>query len=317
MNARLSHLALLFASAASQAEPFATANVVAADADLCVYENTTIGVSKETAVVVDPVRGVAADNFRICIEDMASWPVGANTVSFASKRSSDGATSVALSGVLQRPAPPTPAPPPPAPVPPPPAPVPPPPAPVPPPPSPPPAPTPPPPAPPPAPTPPPAPAPSPSVSLWSTANPAGAVDGGADSAVTLGLRFSSTVSGSITGMRFYKYAGNTGAHIGNLWSATGAKLGTATFAAETASGWQTATFAAPIQIAAGSKYVISYQSLRGHYAFTENYFPRDYANGVLGAAANSGLYKYGATPVFPTSPWQYGNYWVDVIFKAK
>ena len=79
-----------------------------------------------------------------------------------------------------------------------------------------------------------------------------AVDGDADDAdaadgraVELGVKFTADVSGTITGIRFYKGAGNTGTHIGNLWTASGTKLASATFTNETASGWQQVTFATP------------------------------------------------------------------------
>ena len=36
-------------------------------------------------------------------------------------------------------------------------------------------------------------------------------------AVELGVKFRVDVDGFITGIRFYKGAGNTGTHIGNLW----------------------------------------------------------------------------------------------------
>ena len=59
----------------------------------------------------------------------------------------------------------------------------------------------------------------------------------------LGFRFFSEVSGFINGIRFYKGIGNTGTHIGNLWSNTGTLLATATFTDESAEGWQTVMFA--------------------------------------------------------------------------
>jgi len=34
----------------------------------------------------------------------------------------------------------------------------------------------------------------------------------------LGVSFKADTNGSITGIRFYKSAGNTGTHVGNLWS---------------------------------------------------------------------------------------------------
>jgi len=60
--------------------------------------------------------------------------------------------------------------------------------------------------------------------------------------VELGVKFKVDVAGSITGMRFYKGAGNTGTHTGNLWNASGTKLATATFTNETATGWQEVSF---------------------------------------------------------------------------
>ena len=56
-----------------------------------------------------------------------------------------------------------------------------------------------------------------------------------------GSRRSSTASS--TGVRFYKGAGNTGTHVGSLWGPNGQRLAQVTFANETATGWQTATFA--------------------------------------------------------------------------
>lgn len=150
-------------------------------------------------------------------------------------------------------------------------------------------------------------------SLWANATPV-SPDTGADSAVTLGVRFSASKAGRITGLRFWKFATNTGAHVGNVWSAAGAKLATITFSGETASGWQTAMLASPVPVAAGTVYVASYQALAGHYAFTTAYFVAPYTSGSLTATA--GTYAYGAAPTFPASTYQSGNYWVDVVFEA-
>ena len=45
------------------------------------------------------------------------------------------------------------------------------------------------------------------------------------SRVELGLRFTPTVDGFVTGVRFYKGAGNTGTHVGSLWSRQRAAAG--------------------------------------------------------------------------------------------
>ena len=62
--------------------------------------------------------------------------------------------------------------------------------------------------------------------------------------VEVGVKFQADLDGDITGIRFYKGAGNTGTHIGNLWTSTGQLLATATFVNETATGWQQVDFAA-------------------------------------------------------------------------
>src|SRR4051812_21547271 len=56
--------------------------------------------------------------------------------------------------------------------------------------------------------------------------------------VELGVRFSSSVPGRVTAIRFFKGAGNTGTHTGALWTRDGRRLASVTFNAETASGWQ-------------------------------------------------------------------------------
>ena len=68
------------------------------------------------------------------------------------------------------------------------------------------------------------------VSPWGQGNAPALVGPATDpNAVELGIQFQTTVAGTVTGLRFYKNPWNTGTHIGTLWSATGTKLGSATF----------------------------------------------------------------------------------------
>ncbi len=147
-------------------------------------------------------------------------------------------------------------------------------------------------------------------------------DAGDGSAVELGLKFRSDVSGSIAGVRFYKSAANAGTHVGNLWSSAGTLLASATFTNETASGWQTASFASPVGISANTTYLVSYFAPVGHYAGTQNSFATSgvdnpplhaLANGVDGP---NGVYRYGGSSGFPTSSFNASNYWVDVVFST-
>ena len=72
--------------------------------------------------------------------------------------------------------------------------------------------------------------------------------------------------------------GNTGTHVGNLWTSTGTLLATATFTDETASGWQQVNFSTPVQITAGTIYVASYHTNVGHYSDDIGYFAGQGAN---------------------------------------
>ncbi|KQR12190.1 DUF4082 domain-containing protein [Cellulomonas sp. Leaf334] len=135
------------------------------------------------------------------------------------------------------------------------------------------------------------------------------------SAVELGVSFSPTSWGVVTGVRFYKGAGNTGTHTGTLWSSSGQLLRTVTFADESASGWQTALFSSPYQVAPGTTYVVSYHAPQGHYAATPNDFTVNRTVGPLTTpAVGNGRYRYGSGGVAPTETWQQTNYFVDVVF---
>src|SRR5262249_45352876 len=94
------------------------------------------------------------------------------------------------------------------------------------------------------------------------------------SANELGVQFASSVPGFITGIRFYKGAGNTGTHVGYLWTSTGTLLASATFTSETSTGWQQVNFSTPVPIAAGPTYVASYLAPAGHYAADAGYFAK-------------------------------------------
>ncbi|HEY4302665.1 MAG TPA: immunoglobulin domain-containing protein [Candidatus Didemnitutus sp.] len=160
------------------------------------------------------------------------------------------------------------------------------------------------------------------VSVWSPSKVPAVVDAGADSAVELGMKFKSDVAGVVTGVRFYKAAANTGTHVGNLWSGSGARLASATFVGEGASGWQQVTFASPVAIAANTVYTVSYFCPAGHYSDDWNFFATSGTDApplhalANGASGSNGVFAYGSSGAFPTQSWNSCNYWVDVIFQA-
>ncbi|MDH6237584.1 DUF4082 domain-containing protein [Cryobacterium sp. CG_9.6] len=165
-------------------------------------------------------------------------------------------------------------------------------------------------------------------SIWGTNVVPSTVDSGDPGSVELGLKFTSTTAGQVTGVRFYKAAANTGTHSGSLWSASGTRLATAIFSGESASGWQTVTFASPVAILANTVYVVSYFAPSGRYSQTNGYLYPNPAPIPAGGwvdspplqaprslpGAPNGMYSYGSTSSFPTSTFRAQNYWVDVVF---
>jgi hypothetical protein len=140
----------------------------------------------------------------------------------------------------------------------------------------------------------------------------------AASPIELGMKFRADRDGYVTGVRFYKGPGNTGAHLGRLWSSRGEKLAEVTFSGESTSGWQQAQFSAPVRIAAGWTYVVSYYAPVGNYSYTYDYFGSNITRSPLtalvnGADGGNGVYRTGSSG-FPTATYRSTNYWVEPVF---
>ncbi|PDT17902.1 adhesin, partial [Rhizobium sp. J15] len=151
-------------------------------------------------------------------------------------------------------------------------------------------------------------------SLFGSATPA-VVNTNDTSAVELGVRFQTSVAGTVGGIRFYKGSQDTGTHTGSLWSSTGTRIATLTFTNETASGWQTAYFSSPVALTPGQIYTASYHTNTGRYSTTADYFLSNVTSGPLTApASGNGVYRYGSNSLYPTATFNETNYWVDVMF---
>ena len=158
--------------------------------------------------------------------------------------------------------------------------------------------------------------------IWpSTARPTVTADTDR-SAVEVGVKFRADVDGTVSGIRFYKGTGNTGTHLGHLWSRAGQLLASVTFTGETSSGWQQALFSAPVAISAGTTYIASYYAPNGHYAGDNGFFAAaGVDNAPLhalrdGTDGGNGIYRYGTGGGFPTNTFQASNYWVDLVFNT-
>jgi hypothetical protein len=159
-------------------------------------------------------------------------------------------------------------------------------------------------------------------SIWNSSSAPATPDSGDATPVELGVKFRADSNGSILGVRFYKATKNTGTHVGHIWSSAGTLLGTATFASESASGWQQVSFGTPIPVTANTTYIVSYYAPTGHYAGDSDFFAQSgvdtpplhaLASGVDGP---NGVYATGASGTFPNSSFRMTNYWVDVVYTS-
>jgi methionine-rich copper-binding protein CopC len=142
-----------------------------------------------------------------------------------------------------------------------------------------------------------------------------------NSPANIGMKFHVLQDGFITGMRFFKGAGNGGAHVGHLWTGDGIPLASAEFEAETESGWQRVNFDGAVFVTAGTTYVVSYFAPTGGYAETAGFFTSsDLSNGPIRAFGGSmmgggnGVFLHGEEPAFPANVSAGSNFWVDVVY---
>ena len=138
------------------------------------------------------------------------------------------------------------------------------------------------------------------------------------------------IAGSISGLRFYKAAANTGTHVASLWDANGTLLAQSTFASESTSGWQQVSFPTPVAVTANHLYIASYHTPTGHVAddkwFStlppEFFEPTGFDAAPLHMVSGAGpsgpndVYAISSTSTFPTQASLDENYWVDVVFNS-
>lgn len=94
----------------------------------------------------------------------------------------------------------------------------------------------------------------------------------------LGMKFVSEVDGYISGIRFFRGAGNTGTQTMRLWlyGRTSAPLATASVSG-VQTGWVEGSFSQPVRVLANRVYVVSYSAPTG-FAFTKAYFNHPFGN---------------------------------------
>ena len=113
--------------------------------------------------------------------------------------------------------------------------------------------------------------------LFSSSAVPTTVDSGDAGAVELGVGFTPTTDGQITGLRFYKSGLNTGTHTGTLWSLDAARCSRpAPSPGSRPPAGRRSMFSQPVAVTAGTTYVASYHAPNGHYSATGGFFADPY-----------------------------------------
>jgi hypothetical protein len=129
------------------------------------------------------------------------------------------------------------------------------------------------------------------------------------------MKFRLARSGKITAIRYWKSPSDTGTHVGHIWSGSGTLLASATFAGETASGWQQQALTTPLTVQANTTYVVSVNIIT-NYPFTSGALATSIVNGDISSVADGVNGTYGTPNTFPTSSFESSNYFRDIVFQA-
>ena len=129
--------------------------------------------------------------------------------------------------------------------------------------------------------------------------------------VELGVAFSADTDGQVTGVRFYKGPGNTGAHTVSLWDTAGTQLATAPVTNESTTGWQDGELRGTGIGDCGSDLYRVYRAPVGRYSYTIDGLRIPIDKSPLHTADNASRYTYGSGAPTNTST---ANYFVDPVF---
>jgi hypothetical protein len=128
----------------------------------------------------------------------------------------------------------------------------------------------------------------------------------------LGTQIQVSSASTLTGIRFYKDAGETGTHVGTVWSTSGTALATVTFTGESASGWQQATFSSPVSLTAGATYTVSV-GFNTRFVMSGAGLGSQLTAGPLSSVVGGNGVFGNAAGVFPSNSWNASNYFVDAV----
>jgi len=151
---------------------------------------------------------------------------------------------------------------------------------------------------------------APGISLFTTQVPIASTS---TLAWELGTRLTADVPGRVIGIRFYKWPGDPGPHVGHLWSASGVLRAEVPFDHETAAGWQQQLLVVPIVMAAGASWTVSVNAVEdAHFAVSPGGLAAGLITGPLVTTPTGGA-SIQAPGRFPLTRSAH-NYFRDVVF---
>jgi hypothetical protein len=161
---------------------------------------------------------------------------------------------------------------------------------------------------------------------WASTTTPANIDSGDGGSIEVGVRFRVNQAAVVSGVAFYKASTNTGTHTGSLWTNSGQLVATGTFTNESASGWQTLTFANPVFIPANTTYMASYYAPNGHYSYDAGTFTTagvsaTDASGLQVTALQYGVdgandvFHYGSSGFPSTDAGAADTYWVQPLVR--
>ena len=164
-----------------------------------------------------------------------------------------------------------------------------------------------------------APAPEPGLSLFANQTPAGGelVTGDPDG-YQLGTRFVFSAGGTVTGLRFYRAAGQTGYRTLYLWR----QIDSTALAivdvpeGDGSAGWKEVVIP-PVSIVPGLSYIVAVTKPAGatYYYSRQNFFTSDKTDGpITSPAGGNGLYSPNIDWM-PAAAFNSSYYFTDVVFK--
>ena len=146
----------------------------------------------------------------------------------------------------------------------------------------------------------------------TTSNSATAITFGSPPDRELGMVFRTIVSGYIYAIRFYKSTtDNAPTHTGRIWDVVSQNLlAVVSFSSVVSNGWNEQLLLTPLQVTAGTKYVVTVNSQDGSFAETSAY---EYSSDDGNIIAEATLFT-NTIGVFPAQTNGLRNHYRDIVF---